>query len=138
MPRGYPERVAALDALPLRGFMTGSIDLVFAHDGRWWLVDHKSNLLGGRLSDYAPGRLARAMADAHYFLQYHLYVVALHRYLAWRLPGYDYDRDFGGVLYLFLRGMAPETRGETGVFRDRPSVRLVQELSDLLDQGAPR
>jgi exodeoxyribonuclease V beta subunit len=70
------------------------------------------------------------MADHHYFLQYHLYLVALHRYLAYRLPGYDYDTHFGGVYYLFIRGMSKEKNG-FGVFRDRPGREMVEALSDL-------
>jgi exodeoxyribonuclease V beta subunit len=77
------------------------------------------------------------MVHRHYHLQYHLYVVALHRYLRWRLPGYDYERHFGGVYYLFLRGMigpsTPQTAGVShGVFYDRPPVALVEALDRLL------
>jgi len=68
----------------------------------------------------------------HYFLQYHLYVVALHRYLSARLPDYDYDRHFGGVYYLFLRGMSPAHAPGCGVFRDRPARELVEALSAAL------
>ena len=88
---------------------------------------------------YHPDALADAMSHHHYHLQYHLYTVALHRYLRWRLgSGYDYERNFGGVLYLFLRGM---TGGATprdpdgqpfGVFYDRPSIALIDALSHLL------
>jgi exodeoxyribonuclease V beta subunit len=58
--------------------------------------------------------------------------VALHRYLAQRLPNYGYDRHFGGVYYLFLRGMAPEHERGNGVFFDRPSRQLIENLSGLL------
>ncbi len=133
LPAGYPDALAGLGFLPVRGFLAGAIDLVFEHGGRWWLVDYKSNHLGPRLSDYAPDRLADAMAARHYVLQYHLYALALHRWLLWGLPDYDWERDFGGVLYLFLRGMSPATGGRTGVFFDRPPGALLERLSGLVD-----
>jgi exodeoxyribonuclease V beta subunit len=72
------------------------------------------------------------MLRQHYFIQYHLYTVALHKYLGLRLPGYDYERHFGGVIYLFLRGLDPE-RPERGTFRDRPARSAVERLSALLE-----
>ncbi len=132
VPPDYAARVAALGFGALAGFLRGFIDLVFERDGRWYLVDYKSNMLGPRPQDYEPERLLGAMSEHHYFLQYHLYVVALHRHLASRLPDYDYERDFGGVRYLFLRGMAPRYRRHNGVFRDRPSRALIESLSDVL------
>ncbi len=128
----YADRVAALGFRPLRGFVAGAIDLVVRRGGRWWLLDYKSNRLGARRADYAPDRLAREMADAHYLLQYHLYLVALHRWLASRIPGYDWERDVGGACYLFLRGA-----GEgTGVFVDRPPRARIEALDRVLREGA--
>jgi exodeoxyribonuclease V beta subunit len=72
------------------------------------------------------------MMRQHYFIQYHLYTVALHKYLALRVPGYEYERDFGGGIYLFLRGLDP-AHPERGAFRDRPSRSAVEQLSDLLE-----
>jgi exodeoxyribonuclease V beta subunit len=132
VPADYAVRVRNLGFAPLAGFLRGFIDLVFEHGGRWYVVDYKSNHLGPHADDYAQPRLIAAMLEHHYFLQYHLYVVALHRYLAQRLPGYDYDRHFGGVYYLFLRGMAPEHGGGNGVFFDRPSRQLIEHLSGAL------
>jgi exodeoxyribonuclease V beta subunit len=130
----------------LRGFLTGSIDLVLRRPdpvsgaGRYAVVDYKTNWLGGDVADYRPAALAPAMHRAHYPLQALLYLVALHRYLRWRLPGYDPDVHLGGVLYLFLRGMAgPDTPeldgGRCGVFSWEPPSGLVTALSDLLDRG---
>ncbi|MDF1504132.1 PD-(D/E)XK nuclease family protein, partial [Roseisolibacter sp. H3M3-2] len=131
-PGDYAARVAHLGFRPLRGFLAGAIDLVARHDGRWWLLDYKSNRLGPRRADYAPERMAREMADAHYVLQYHLYLVALHRWLGLRVPGYDWDRDVGGACYVFLRGV-----GEgTGVFVDRPPRARIEALDRLLREGA--
>ncbi|WP_174521115.1 PD-(D/E)XK nuclease family protein, partial [Kribbia dieselivorans] len=114
----------------LRGYLTGSIDLTFRHDGRYFVVDHKTNWLGSperelTVDDYAPDKLADAMTHTSYPLQALLYSVVLHRYLRWRLPEYDPRRHFGGVLYLYLRGLAgpdtPRAGGAPyGVFAWRP------------------
>jgi exodeoxyribonuclease V beta subunit len=129
VPDDYALRLARLDFAPLRGFLHGFIDLVFEQEGWWYLVDYKSNRLGDRLDDYAAERLASAMAEHHYVLQYHLYTVALHRLLCFRKPSYDYDSHFGGVFYLFLRGLSPERAPECGVYFDRPPRALVERLS---------
>jgi len=84
--------------------------------------------LGPGLDDYRPPRVAAVMADGGYHLQYLIYTVAVHRYLRRRLPGYDYDRHFGGVRYLFLRGMRPDQGLNSGVFAERPSRELIEAL----------
>ena len=122
----------------LRGFLTGSIDLVFRDgDGRYAIVDYKTNRLGAfdeplTLWDYRPAAVAEEMRRAHYALQGLLYTVALHRYLRWRVAGYSPDRDLAGFFYLFVRGMP-----EAGVFSWKAPGELVVALSDLLDAGAP-
>jgi exodeoxyribonuclease V beta subunit len=128
----YPARVRRLPFPQLAGYLKGFIDLVFAHGDRWFIVDYKTNDLGGRPADYRAARLLPEMQRHHYVLQYHLYSVALHRYLERRLTGYDYARHFGGVLYLFVRGMAPSHERGCGVFFDRPAAALVESLSDTL------
>ena len=95
-------------------------------------MDWKSNWLGNRLEDYSPDAMKDEMRRQHYFVQYHLYTVALHKYLALRLPGYDYEQHFGGVIYLFLRGLDP-AHPERGAFRDRPARNAVEQLSALLE-----
>ena len=133
LPTGYGEHLRRLNFLPVRGFMVGSIDLIFEHAGRWYVVDYKSNNLGPHPADYTPRHLAEAMSHSHYVLQYHIYAVALHRYLRWRLgDGYRFEDHFGGVLYLFIRGMSPDHAPSTGVFRDAPPRALVEGMSDLL------
>jgi exodeoxyribonuclease V beta subunit len=131
----YLRRLAGLDWPPLRGFMKGFVDLVFEYRGRWFVVDYKSNHLGAGRDSYGQAALRRAMAAHHYYLQYHLYTVALHRYLSLRLGSYDYERHFGGVYYLFLRGLAPDTAPRLGVFADRPAREVVEGLSALLSGG---
>jgi exodeoxyribonuclease V beta subunit len=124
----------------VRGFLTGSIDLVIRLEGpRFVIVDYKTNWLGPAgepltLAHYQPEALAAEMSRAHYGLQALLYAVALHRYLRWRMRDYDADRHLAGVLYLFLRGMAGDA--DAGVFAWRPPGSLLESLSDVLDGGA--
>ena len=110
----------------IQGMVRGSIDLVFRHNGKYYLVDYKSNFLGSTLADYNQEALKKEMLHSHYDWQYLIYTLALHRYLQSVVPHYDYARDFGGVFYLFLRGMNGEP--QSGVFYDRPSVELITEL----------
>jgi exodeoxyribonuclease V beta subunit len=128
----YARRVEALSFEALRGFLRGFVDLVFEHEGRFYLVDYKSNDLGDHREDYQRAGLTRAMNEHHYYLQYLLYSLSLHRYLKQRLPGYDYTQHFGGVFYLFLRGIAPEHEPGTGIFFDRPEFTLIQALDALM------
>ncbi len=111
-----------------RNYMKGYIDLVFEWQGRFYIIDYKSNYLGGNRQDYRRDKLAAAMADAGYDLQYYIYTVALHRYLNSRLQdNYDYDDHFGGVYYLFLRGMSGSAAG-CGIFHDRPGKAVIEGL----------
>jgi exodeoxyribonuclease V beta subunit len=134
----------------LRGYLSGSIDVVLrvpqGERQRFVVVDYKTNLLGdpdgtNTSSDYGPEQLAAAMLHSDYPLQALLYSVVLHRYLRWRLPGYDPDVNLGGVLYLYLRGLCgPETPVQqgnpAGVFSWPLPSALVVALSDLLDGRA--
>lgn len=122
------ERIDSLFFTPTEGFMKGFIDLVFEADGRFYLVDYKSNWLGADPEDYREDRLPQAMADNAYYLQYLIYTVALHRFLKLRLPDYDYETHFGGIFYLFLRGMRPNWGPGYGVYRDRPERALIEAL----------
>jgi exodeoxyribonuclease V beta subunit len=84
------------------------------------------------VEDYDQERLSKAMEEEFYVLQYHLYTLALHEYLRFRVEDYDYEKHFGGVYYIFLRGVDPARGYEFGVFRDKPSVELIQEMSRTL------
>ncbi len=132
-----PEAIGSLLLAPARGFMRGYVDLVFEREGRYFVADYKSNWLGDSLDDYAPARLQAAMADAFYDLQYLVYTVAVHRLLATRVPGYDYERHFGGVYYLFLRGMRPLSGPAFGVYHTRPPAPLIAALNACLAPGEP-
>lgn len=123
-----------LEFPPMRGFIKGFIDLVFEADGRWYVVDYKSNWLGPTRDDYRPERLAAEMAAADYELQAWLYCVALRRLMIARGETSDgFDRRFGGAFYLFLRGMAPSNGPTRGVYFFRPDPAQLAELSDTLD-----
>jgi exodeoxyribonuclease V beta subunit len=135
LPTGYAERVARLRFAPLHGYLKGFVDLAFVAGGRWWIVDYKSNHLGDTAESYAPERLAETMALDHYVLQYHLYAVALVRHLERKLPGFDYARDFGGVHYLFLRGISRARGPATGVWFERPPLARLRAISRVLDGG---
>ena len=132
LPEGYPDRLGALQFIPVRGFLRGFIDLVYRVDERWLVVDYKTNDLGSTQDAYAPDRLDTAMGNEHYVLQAHLYTVALVRHLKLRQPDFEYDRHFGGIRYLFLRGMNPDTGPAFGVYVDRPPKARIDALSELL------
>ncbi|NZA27739.1 exodeoxyribonuclease V subunit beta [Luteimonas sp. SJ-92] len=112
----------------LEGLMTGLIDLTYLHEGRWYVLDYKSN----RLPGYAPAQLEEAMAHSEYHLQALIYTLALHRWLRFRLgEGYDYDRDFGGARYLFCRGIDASRGDGQGIQAWRFDPALVHALDAL-------
>jgi exodeoxyribonuclease V beta subunit len=131
--RRQAERLRALPPQTLRGFLVGFVDLVVEHDGRYWVLDWKSNHLGNDASDYTPSALATAMHEHDYVLQYHLYVLALHRHLRERLPGYDHERHMGGVVYAFLRGAMPGSA--CGMVFHRVPVALVDAMDRWIANG---
>lgn len=114
---------------PLKGMLKGFIDLLFEYQGRYYVLDYKSNYLGEDFADYEPEKLVHAMAEHRYDLQYQLYTLALHRLLKQRLPNYDYEKHVGGVVYLFLRGMKP--RQQSGIFHSRLTLEHVNALDAL-------
>ncbi len=154
----YAERLACLEVAS-RGFLTGSIDLIFtapdpAGRPRWWVADWKSNWLGERTAEglplrcgpchYGPQAMAELMAHHHYPLQANLYLVALHRYLRWRLPDYRPERDLGGSVYVFLRGVpGPLEHGGRpdgpvpGMAVEPAMLERIEALDTLLREGVP-
>jgi exodeoxyribonuclease V beta subunit len=123
---------AVLKFRPVRGMVRGFMDMVFEHNGRYYLVDWKSNHLGYRMEEYGRLALKAAIERQLYPLQYLLYTVALNRYLSLRVRDYDYSTHFGSVLYFFLRGVSPEHGEEYGIFRDTPPVEMIDELTRCL------
>ncbi|MBN1928253.1 MAG: exodeoxyribonuclease V subunit beta [Chlorobiaceae bacterium] len=134
IPSGIDPSAAlqALDFAPVKGMLMGFMDMVFEAQGRFWLLDWKSNHLGNSVEEYRRERLDRAMQDNLYRLQYLLYTVALDRFLALRVPGYRYETHFGGAIYVFLRGVSAECGEAFGFYRDLPPVELIRELGELL------
>ncbi|SFB87658.1 DNA helicase/exodeoxyribonuclease V, beta subunit [Marinospirillum celere] len=112
----------------MNGLFKGFIDLVVLHQGRYYVVDWKSNRLGTDLEAYHPDQLSQAILKKRYDLQYVLYLLALHRHLKVRLVDYDYDRHLGGAIYVFMRGHAHPSQG---LFHDKPPRELIETLDRL-------
>lgn len=125
-----------LDFMQVRGMLKGFIDLVFRHEGRYYLLDYKSNWLGEDSAAYTQQAMASAMQEHRYDLQYQLYTLALHRYLRHRIADYDYERHFGGVIYLFLRGVDSE-QPQQGIYATRPDSELIAQMDEMF-AGAVR
>ncbi len=115
------------------GLMTGFIDLVFEQNGKYYILDWKSNHLGNSVEDYGPAGLGLAMAGSNYNLQYMIYTVALKRWLATKIPDFDYDKHFGGVIYVFLRGV--REKQTSGIFFTRPSLERVERLDKAMSMN---
>lgn len=115
----------------VQGMLKGFIDLVFEHQGKYYVLDWKSNHLGDDVTSYHGEALKSAMADHRYDLQYQIYALALHRFLRSRLANYQYDHHFGGVYYLFLRGM--DGQSDHGIFAAKPTLDFLQEMDRLID-----
>ena len=124
----FPDRLGKLNFSLTKGFMKGYIDMVFYEQDRFWLVDWKSNFLGNSVEDYGKNILNNVMNRDFYILQYHLYVLALHQYLQLRMSEFSYERHFGGVFYIFIRGVNPDKGPEFGIYKDIPDKTLVDAL----------
>ncbi len=124
-------RAGSLDFRTVKGMLKGFIDLTFEYQGRWYVLDYKSNWLGSEIDDYLSDSMDAVMIDHRYDLQYQIYSLALHRLLKHRLPDYDYEQHFGGVFYLFLRGVRKDRRDRPGIFQHRPSLSLITKLDSL-------
>jgi exodeoxyribonuclease V beta subunit len=123
---GLSAQAEHLDFRPVQGMLKGFIDLVFEHQGKYYVLDWKSNHLGDDVADYHQTALQQAMLDHRYDMQYQIYSLALHRFLRQRLPDYQFEEHFGGVYYLFLRGI--DGQSDSGIFYTQPSERLLDEL----------
>lgn len=127
----YHHALALLDFSTLNGYLKGFIDLICRHQGKYYVLDYKTNWLGPVAASYTPFAMQQSVAESHYYLQYWLYTLALHRHLRVSLPGYDYDRHMGGARYLYLRGM--DGSGQYGVYSNRPPRALIESLDKLLE-----
>ncbi|OQY59557.1 MAG: exodeoxyribonuclease V subunit beta [Desulfobacteraceae bacterium 4572_88] len=131
-PEDWPEHMGRLEFSPVRGFMKGFVDMVFQFRNKFYLVDWKSNFLGDHVEDYHPVALREVMKRNFYMLQYLIYMVALHRYLSLRKQDYCYEKHFGGVYYIFLRGVDPGKGMNFGIYQDRPAEGFVRKLCETL------
>jgi exodeoxyribonuclease V beta subunit len=123
---------AVLDGVRLEGMMHGFIDLIFCVDGRYFVADYKSTMLGDSPEDYQPHKLNQNNQQHYYDLQYLIYSVALHRFLAQRIEDYEPDIHFGGVAYFYLRGMSGDFPPGSGVFFHPLSADLIAEMEQAL------
>ncbi len=127
----YENSVRQLGFEPLAGFLRGFIDLVFEHNQRTYVLDYKSTSISDRIAGFTPALVAKSVAENHYALQTALYSLVMHRYLRRRKPDYDYDRDFGGTLVVFLRGLCPTQPPGHAVFFHRASRAAIETLDQL-------
>ncbi len=118
--------IGSLGAGAVESFLTGFIDLVFFHEGRWHIVDYKSNHLGPDYRSYDQSPLKQSIRASSYWLQYLIYTLALDRLLATRVTGYQYELHMGGAHYLYLRGMYGPAG--TGVYHDLVPADLIRAL----------
>ncbi|MBV7433475.1 UvrD-helicase domain-containing protein [Cardiobacteriaceae bacterium TAE3-ERU3] len=112
-------------------YLRGEIDLVYRHNGRYYIVDYKSNHLGNHHQDYHRDAMNRTMDEHHYWLQAALYQVALHRLLQARLPGYQPEQHLGSVEYYFIRAALPDD-AETGHLHIDIPTQLILDLDNIL------
>ncbi len=112
----------------LKGYLKGFVDLLFEHNSKFYIIDYKSNWLGSTQAAYEKSVLPLEMIKHHYYFQYLIYTLAVHRLLEQRIINYDYDTHFGGIFYLFVRGMTPEKSASHGVYFDNPPFKLINSL----------
>ena len=131
VPATFPPALGELGFEESTGYIRGFIDLVFTREGRYYLLDWKSNHLGNAPGDYGEEAMGEAMEKNRYLLQAHIYALALHRYLGTRVKGYSYERHFGGVIYLFVRGVDSTKGPGCGICRFMPDRGLIEHLSGI-------
>ncbi|TXR51373.1 exodeoxyribonuclease V subunit beta [Reinekea thalattae] len=116
----------------LKGMMHGFIDLIFQHQGRFYIADYKSNYLGSRVDDYVASQVLQNIYHSNYDVQYFIYCLALHRYLKNRLPNYQPEQHFGGVYYFYLRGM--NTENSQGIYHRTVSAEELNRLDAIFSK----
>lgn len=131
----FPSQQEKLIFAPTQGFMKGYIDLVFLTDNKFFIIDWKSNLLGTDNRMYAHDYLVNEMNHSFYTLQYHIYALALHQYLRHRFPGYSYENNFGGIFYMFIRGVDKQLGPSHGIYKDLPNPELLNSMGKMLIPG---
>lgn len=134
IPAAFKEQGGRFVFAPAEGYLKGFIDLCFYDNGRYYIIDWKSNYEGAAAGDYTSQKLQQSVAGHSYFFQYYLYTLALCQFLRLKLPQFNYNRDFGGVFYIYLRGFALPRKhnDDLGVFGDKPPLKLINALGRLL------
>jgi exodeoxyribonuclease V beta subunit len=117
---------------PTRGYLRGFIDLVCEFQGRGFFLEWKYHYQGGNFEQYSPGSLKKVMSASSYILQYLIYTVALNKYLQRRMKNYSYEKNFGGVYYIFLRGVNSQIAGGNGIYFDLPDYNVVRQMDKLM------
>ena len=130
----FAEMIKKLNFSSIQGLLKGYIDLIFQKADRYYIADWKSNYLGIQLQDYGKQKIREVMISEYYLFQAYLYTIALHKYLSRNLIGYDYEKHFGCVFYVFLRGIDPSGNPEYGIFRHRPPFPLITALDQYLSK----
>jgi exodeoxyribonuclease V beta subunit len=114
----------------IEGLMTGFIDLLFEYNGKYYILDWKSNQLGNSTENYNTAGMEEAMKGSNYNLQFMIYTVAVKRWLEKRVENFNYEKQFGGIIYVFLRGVREGS--ETGIFKTKPQADKIESLEKLL------
>lgn len=127
-----PTHAIADERLPaFKGYLTGFIDLCFLHKDKVYILDYKSNYLGNTIEHYSSDRLESDMEKHRYDLQYHIYAYAMHRALQNRIENYQYEKHFGGICYIYLRGLSDQ--GDNGIYTStKPSFSTIQQIDQIL------
>jgi exodeoxyribonuclease V beta subunit len=125
-------RKSNLPIASLRGFVNGFIDLVFEVNGRYYIIDWKSNDLGSSLNDYDIAGMALSMHESCYYLQSAIYLLALHKYLKKRLPDYSFEKHIGSAFYLYVRGIKNDF-ADTGIYNIKPELKTLELLENIFE-----
>ncbi|MBN1498589.1 MAG: exodeoxyribonuclease V subunit beta [Spirochaetes bacterium] len=132
----YPDfgKDSSLNFSDISGFLKGYIDLIFHINGKYYILDWKTNYLGSNVSDYTRLNIKSAMDQHLYYLQYLIYTAAADKYLKNRIVNYSYEKNFGGVFYFFVRGIKKENTSMNGVYFDKPDKLFLNNFMNLLKQ----
>ncbi|WP_168919823.1 exodeoxyribonuclease V subunit beta [Enterobacteriaceae endosymbiont of Donacia clavipes] len=122
-------KLTKLNFQKIKGFLTGVIDLIFLWNQKYYIIDYKTNWLGYNHKYYQKKYLKKDICLNRYDIQYQIYTLALHKYLNYRIINYNYENNFGGVIFLYIRGI--HKKKKSGILEIRPSYKLINELSEL-------
>jgi exodeoxyribonuclease V beta subunit len=128
IPSDFELQLQRLTFSPANGFLKGYVDMIFEHQNRFFVLDWKSNHLGNRVEDYDQENIRKTMSSEYYILQYCLYTLAFKRYMQARSPNFRFETDFGGVIYVFIRGIDAEKGPRYGIYFKRPGTQLIDAL----------